>query len=1206
MRILASNPDTIGDLVLRQPLYAALQAAGHELALIVRSSAAEVPALIAPGAAMLLLTREVYADAAAQYDAADGSDLADLLDSAAAFAPDLLLIAPYQWTAFDERLAAALRQKRPNLVVAGMTGHLYPGDPHNGHAKPSSLVMDQVAVVDEDQPEAHKNAALAEMLGCPVARVDPLLPPIDAERLDVARQRLADRGLAPGAFWVACVTGTAHVPIKAWQTEKWAAALAEWARRHGRKFLFVGLPDEQAEVDRVRAMMNDAADATAIWMEPGGSIQDLAALLSLAGGYVGHDTGPMHLAAALGKPVLAVFGGGHKLRFAPCVTPSVVLTVRVPCAGCGWACSFQTSHCVKELSVDAMLSAIDDMEAGRIADRQHRLMELPDGVQAGMIRFAADLARQRQRDTGDARNQLEAERQEQKALAADLRAQWGVSIKRADAIEIARQALEDEAAKLVRQVQEREQAVIQADARTAAEAEARRLEVEDVRRHAVLAQAGADAVRGDLGVARQTIADLQTKIAAQEARLAAAGESRAALEAKARKLEAEAASLEAKRASAEARLAQAVSASASLHVAPAIPAPPRRTWRERIVDLICGQRHFTPPAVTPMPSLCVVARVRSTDSDDAARRTIQSVLAEPYGQIERVLIADELERSIVRESADRFDRMAPQGESAFAGVAEAFAATSADLVCWLDAGMILEPGALMRAGEYFRDHSLAMAATFGQTIQNAAGWRAPMVLPRLDVRQLLKSGPMPRFVVFRRQAYGLLGPIRPAWGQAAGWELTIRFARRFGIRRVASHAVCLNELAERSAASASDWESAAAAFRASFGLPGRARCAVLAAMHASVAGVARPFGKADRRFWPLPIEQAPADAFAPASTDASSAPVGPVTHRHPDQLLLTTPDVAAGDQRLHRAYYDATGDAAVAFPPVDGHTLGRLYDQRQALARTAGVDPGDRPSPFRGFVGGPRWVQAVARWPSPYWRLAGRKAGDESPAARVASLVGKSLSADPAVRALVVGSYDGAMLDELAQRTRWQLAGLETNAAAADASRAKGHTVWSASPQSAFMALPDGLIFDLIVVPGMLEHWPDPVWMLRRLTRLLMPGGRLILRTPNLDSRLLTLYGPTWWHWQLPHHRVLFGRKGLSRLAAACDLRVVKLRTITDAYTAAASARLNAVGLAGVVPEGAAFDDETSAAGARLAGWGRMLWDWRGQGDEMWAMLRPV
>src|SRR5207247_4436511 len=77
----------------------------------------------------------------------------------------------------------------------------------------------------------------------------------------------------------------------------------------------------------------------AVWMEARASVSDLLALTQLSAGYVGHDTGPMHVAAAMGKPVLAVYGGGTWPRFRPAVTPSVALLVGVRGVGGGAGCA---------------------------------------------------------------------------------------------------------------------------------------------------------------------------------------------------------------------------------------------------------------------------------------------------------------------------------------------------------------------------------------------------------------------------------------------------------------------------------------------------------------------------------------------------------------------------------------------------------------------------------------------------------------------------------------------------------------------------------------------------------------------------------------------------------------------------------------------------------------------------------------------------
>ncbi|HEX8916341.1 MAG TPA: glycosyltransferase family 9 protein, partial [Humisphaera sp.] len=863
MRVLACNPDTIGDLILRQPLYRALAAAGHELCLVVRASVEPAVPLVAPGARVVVLPREVYGGVDEHW-----ADFAPAVAAAREFSPDLLLVAPYQWTRFEERLAEALRAELPSLRVVGMTGRLFAGDPHAGHAPASTLAFDQSAAVDEDLHEAEKNAALAAMLGAPVASVDPVITPDDAS-LEAARHILTERRLVPGKFAVACVTGTVHVPIKAWPEEKWAAALAEWHRRHGRRFLFVGLADERPAVDRVRGLMGDAAAGTAVWMEPGGSVGVLAALASLSAGYVGHDTGPMHVAAAVGKPVLAIFGGGHKLRFAPRVAPSVTLSVRVPCAGCGWVCSFETSHCVKELSVEQVLAAAADLEAGRVRTCEVRLQDLPAGVHERMTRFAADLARDRLRDLGDARTTFAAERD---ALSerAELAAREAEAVAaQARQTQQAMAALADESAGLVRQLAEREQtaaalrsAVDEANARTVAEAEGRRQDAEllraetaAVRQQLEAARAEAEKARHDTDAAKKDLEILR----AQQPPPPAAG-----------------------------------------------PAPRvRKPLRERVVDLVCGQRHYTPRSVPPpMPKICVVTRVRPEDKDEDVRRTVESVLADRYPHLEYVLAAADADRPVVAEFAGRVAKVVPLGDQPFAGVAEAFARTDADVVCWLDTHFSLEPGALMRAGEYFRDHSLAMAVAFEQTVEKN-GWRSTVGRPSLDVSSLRRGG-FESFgqwvVLYRRQAYALLGPIDVAKGHAADWDLCVRFSRRFGIRTGRGHSVCehVPPLAEPLAypaqvAERADYKAALAAFETTFGLAGRIRCWLIARGGRIRWTAARWRSRLGRVRWDNEWYWYFGDVAAgrwsprgavPARVDADATPVAPVTHRRPDRLLF--------------------------------------------------------------------------------------------------------------------------------------------------------------------------------------------------------------------------------------------------------------------------------------------------------------------------------
>jgi hypothetical protein len=140
--------------------------------------------------------------------------------------------------------------------------------------------------------------------------------------------------------------------------------------------------------------MGDQASAVQTWCGAGdGDLDVLIGLVARSAGYVGRDTGPMHIAASLGKRVLAVFGGGTWPRFLPAVSPSVSLAVGVPCVGCGWVCHLPESYCIKEVSVEAVLTAARELEAGKVEGRRADLIEADSGLLSRIGREGATAAR---------------------------------------------------------------------------------------------------------------------------------------------------------------------------------------------------------------------------------------------------------------------------------------------------------------------------------------------------------------------------------------------------------------------------------------------------------------------------------------------------------------------------------------------------------------------------------------------------------------------------------------------------------------------------------------------------------------------------------------------------------------------------------------------------------------------------------------------
>ena len=93
---------------------------------------------------------------------------------------------------------------------------------------------------------------------------------------------------------------------------------------------------------------------------PPTSLNDLTALLARVHLLVANDSGPMHLAAALQTPVVAIFGPTRPNLQGPWGEGHVVVTKEgLPCLGCnGLTCKIVTHDCMQQLAVENVFIAV--------------------------------------------------------------------------------------------------------------------------------------------------------------------------------------------------------------------------------------------------------------------------------------------------------------------------------------------------------------------------------------------------------------------------------------------------------------------------------------------------------------------------------------------------------------------------------------------------------------------------------------------------------------------------------------------------------------------------------------------------------------------------------------------------------------------------------------------------------------------------------
>lgn len=190
----------------------------------------------------------------------------------------------------------------------------------------------------------------------PAGRKLVLVPGAEAEaKIDAL---LAEAGLAAGDF-IHLHPGSRWL-FKCWPVEK-TAALIEQLNADGHRLVLTAAPDE-----RERAMIAELrrlSAAPVLDLSGQLSLRELAALTARAKLFVGVDSAPMHIAAAMGTPVAALFGPSGDKEWGPWMVRQKVLTSDHSCRPCGndGCGGSKVSDCLVTLPVTQVLAACEQL-----------------------------------------------------------------------------------------------------------------------------------------------------------------------------------------------------------------------------------------------------------------------------------------------------------------------------------------------------------------------------------------------------------------------------------------------------------------------------------------------------------------------------------------------------------------------------------------------------------------------------------------------------------------------------------------------------------------------------------------------------------------------------------------------------------------------------------------------------------------------------
>ena len=204
-----------------------------------------------------------------------------------------------------------------------------------------------------------KNLALVNALELSVATPEFPLAIKPAEHA-AARELLAGVGILADAPFVAIIPG-ARWTSKQWQPDKIGALIDRIHTNGLPRCVLLGAPDERDLAERVlTACRTKVADLVGR-----STLRELVAVIDLADRVICHDSGPMHIAAALDKPMVALFGPTNPKRTGPYSNQARVVTHPVDCAPCyRRECPYGHHDCLRKLEVETVLTACLSIQSG--------------------------------------------------------------------------------------------------------------------------------------------------------------------------------------------------------------------------------------------------------------------------------------------------------------------------------------------------------------------------------------------------------------------------------------------------------------------------------------------------------------------------------------------------------------------------------------------------------------------------------------------------------------------------------------------------------------------------------------------------------------------------------------------------------------------------------------------------------------------------
>ena len=235
---------------------------------------------------------------------------------------------------------------------------------HRSNAKEgnSFFQTEHIVAVDNWSAKIGHYQKFGDALGLP--EFSPLefgLHPTEAEEQKI-QELLQPISHIPKENRIAFILGSSW-PSRFWLSSRYQELARELSKNRESVCVLVGAKGEREIADRVR---DGLPENTVLDLVGKTGLRDLVALFRQLGAAVGSDSGPMHIGAAVGLPIISLWGSTSPLRSAPYGSEQRILQSAIGCSPCYRKnCPGLGQLCMSDIPAGAVLARLEELQEGK-------------------------------------------------------------------------------------------------------------------------------------------------------------------------------------------------------------------------------------------------------------------------------------------------------------------------------------------------------------------------------------------------------------------------------------------------------------------------------------------------------------------------------------------------------------------------------------------------------------------------------------------------------------------------------------------------------------------------------------------------------------------------------------------------------------------------------------------------------------------------